>query len=135
MYKHVLVPIAMDHSATTGEAVKIAQSLLADGGKLTALNVMEPIPNYVSQYLPQDQTKKNIAAIETSLTADLGGIQSANVDVVTGHAGGTIVDYARENDVDCIVIASHKPGLQDFFLGSTAARVVRHAPCAVHVVR
>ncbi len=37
--------------------------------------------------------------------------------------------------VDCIVIGSHKPGLSDYLLGSTAARVVRHAPCAVHVYR
>ena len=36
---------------------------------------------------------------------------------------------------DCIVIGSHKPGLIDYLLGSTAARVVRHAPCAVHVLR
>jgi len=37
--------------------------------------------------------------------------------------------------VDLIVIASHRPGLKDYFLGSTAGRVVRHSPCAVHVIR
>ena len=55
--------------------------------------------------------------------------------IISGHAGRTIVDHAVENHVDCIVIASHRPGLEDYFLGSTAARVVRHAPCAVHVIR
>ena len=55
--------------------------------------------------------------------------------VVEGHAGRSIVDYAEKNGVDLIVIASHRPGLQDFFLGSTAARVVRHAQCCVHVLR
>jgi universal stress protein F len=33
------------------------------------------------------------------------------------------------------VIASHRPGIQDYFLGSTASRVVRHANCTVHVMR
>ncbi|WP_371932559.1 universal stress protein [Pararhizobium sp. IMCC21322] len=46
-----------------------------------------------------------------------------------------MVEYAESNGVDCIIIASHRPGLQDYFLGSTAARVVRHAHCAVHVIR
>ncbi len=55
--------------------------------------------------------------------------------LVKGHSARTIIDYANEHDIDCIVIGSHKPGLSDYFLGSTASRVVRHAPCAVHVQR
>ena len=41
----------------------------------------------------------------------------------------------RSDDIECIVMGSHKPGFSDYLLGSTAARVVRHAPCAVHVYR
>jgi nucleotide-binding universal stress UspA family protein len=55
--------------------------------------------------------------------------------IVLGHAARSIVEYAENNNVDCIVIASHQPGFSDIFLGSTAAHVVRHAKCAVHVVR
>jgi len=42
---------------------------------------------------------------------------------------------AQEKGVDLIIIASHRPGLQDYFLGSTAAKVVRHAKCSVLVIR
>ena len=55
--------------------------------------------------------------------------------VVDGHSARTILDYAEEHGVDCIVMASHRPDITDYFLGSTAARVVRHAACAVHVLR
>ncbi len=55
--------------------------------------------------------------------------------IVKGHSARTIIDFARENGIECIIIGSHKPGLSDYFLGSTAARVVRHADCAVHVHR
>ena len=55
--------------------------------------------------------------------------------VVYGHAGTSILEYAEEHGCDCIVIASHRPGLGDYLLGSTAARVVRHAACSVHVMR
>lgn len=51
------------------------------------------------------------------------------------RAGRVITEYANKSDIDCVVIGSHKPGLRDYFLGSTAARVVRHAKCAVHVLR
>ena len=55
--------------------------------------------------------------------------------IIEGHSARTILDFAEENAIDCIVMGSHKPGLADYFLGSTAARVVRHANCAVHVHR
>ncbi len=35
----------------------------------------------------------------------------------------------------CIIVASHKPNVGDYLLGTTAARVVRHATCSVFVVR
>ena len=46
-----------------------------------------------------------------------------------------ILEYAKKIEADLIVIASHRPDLLDYFLGSTAARVVRHAECAVLVDR
>ena len=55
--------------------------------------------------------------------------------VIVGHSANGILDYAEKNEIDCIIVASHRPGYQDYFLGSTAARVVRHATCAVHVLR
>jgi len=65
----------------------------------------------------------------------LEGVDNATLNIVEGHSGRTILDYAENHQADCIVVASHRPGLQDYLLGSTAARVVRHASCAVHVVR
>ena len=52
-----------------------------------------------------------------------------------GAPASTILDVAGELSVDMIVIGSHDPGLADYFLGSVAARVVRHAHCSVLVVR
>ena len=42
---------------------------------------------------------------------------------------------AEEKKAELIIVASHQPGLQKYFLGSTAAKVVRHATCSVIVVR
>ncbi len=135
MYKNILVPVALDHGHGTAEAMKVAQKLRAEGGKITLLSVVEAVPGYVASYLPKGQMDKNRAEVEVSLKADAGGVKGVQTRVIIGHAGSSIVDYAKDQDIDLIIVASHKPGLQDFFLGSTAARVVRYSQCAVHVLR
>lgn len=135
MYSNVLVPLAPDHGNVAGPAMEIARAILAPGGRITVLTVLEAIPAYVAQYLPADQEARNRAEMEASLGAEFAGQGDVTVVVRSGHAAQTILDVAEEGGHDCIVIASHRPGLQDYFLGSTAARVVRHARCAVHVLR
>ncbi|WP_424944225.1 universal stress protein [Aliiroseovarius crassostreae] len=135
MYKNILVPIALDHDRDSNQSLKIAKVLADEGAKITALHVMEEVPSYVAQYLPQGQIEDNAHQLEARLNEELAGMEGVEAKVVSGHAGHAIVEYATRHDVDCIVVASHRPGLTDFFLGSTAARVVRHAPCCVHVSR
>ena len=56
--------------------------------------------------------------------------------VRTGRAYREICEVASDVEADLIVIATHgRTGLRRLMLGSTAERVVRHAPCPVLVVR
>lgn len=135
MYKNILVPIAFDETRDSKAALEIAHAISEEGAKITVLHVVEEIPSYVAQYLPEGQMAANVTELEGTLAKKIEGEVGVDVVVIEGHAGHTIVDYAAKNGIDCIVVASHRPGFQDYFLGSTAARVVRHAPCAVHVVR
>lgn len=136
MYKHVLVPVELDHGHLGGHAIAVARKLLNSDGKISLLHVMSEIPSNVAIYLPEGQLESNRSdamANLDSLAKNIGANCSSSV--MWGHPSRTILDYATEHDVDCIVISSHKPGLEDYFLGSTAARVVRHAKCCVHVMR
>jgi len=135
MYTNILVPIAPDHGANTASALEAARLMAGNDGRITALTVADEIPGYVVQQLPQGLLENTRAEMLAALKADLGGVKGIKAEVVTGHAGRTITDYADAHGIDCIVIASHRPGLQDYFLGSTAARVVRHAKCTVVVIR
>ncbi|MDX1291448.1 MAG: universal stress protein [Hyphomonas sp.] len=135
MYKNILVATALDHAHDIAAAFDIARALAAEGASLTALHVLEDIPAYAAQYVPAEQAGTRHAEAEAQLKADLGGVANVKPVVVSGHPGSTIVEYADDHGIDCIIIASHRPGLQDYFLGSTAGRVVRHAKCAVHVIR
>ena len=58
------------------------------------------------------------------------------VIVRVGAAFEVITNVARDCESDLIVITTHgHTGLKHVFMGSTAERVVRHAPCPVFVVR
>lgn len=137
MYKNILVPIAFD--AETDEkargAIDIARALAADDARITLLHVMEKVPGYAISYLPPDYSAQARKAIEGELSDMAAAIPGGVGLVVEGHSGRTILDWASEHSADLIVIASHRPGMQDLLLGSTASQVVRHATCAVHVLR
>ena len=134
MYKNILVPMALDHGV--GEtSVDIARRLLTDGGKITALHVYEAPEGSVGAYLDEGVVQSAFDRAKTRLDARVADMPGVTAMIVKGHSGRTIIDAATEMGTDCIVMGSHKPGLIDYFLGSTAARVVQHAPCAVHVAR
>lgn len=135
MYKNILVAVALDQAHDSAAAFDIARALASRGAAITALHVLEEIPAYVAHYIPPEHTSNRRSEAEAELKADLGGVTDVKPVVLSGHPGSTIVEYATAHDIDCIIIASHRPGLQDYFLGSTAGRVVRHAKCAVHVIR
>ncbi len=135
MYKSILVPIAPDHQRDTKAAIELAEKLRDANGKITLLSIIEYIPPYIAQQLPDDQMTKNVVDAKILLQEDADGHQNTSIDVVMGHAANSILDYTEKYGMDCIIVASHRPGYQDYFLGSTAARVVRHAMCAVHVLR
>lgn len=134
MYRNILVPVALDHERDVAAALAVARTLVDEGGTITALTVVEEVPSYILPDFPEGHTERSRDAAAALLKGEVGGADVRTV-AVTGHSARSILDYAAAQEVDCIVIASHRPGLQDFFLGSTAARVVRHAHCAVHVVR
>ena len=135
MYTNILVPVSFEADRNAQGAMEIAKALCADGGKITCLHVMEQLPQYATEYLPESHLENAKADILEALTALTEGVGNASVKVISGHSSRTILSHAESNDVDLIIIASHQPGMQDYLLGSTAAKVVRHAHCAVHVLR
>ena len=135
MYKNILVAVALDHSPQAEAALRVARTLSDAGAKITALHVIEDIPMYAASQVPADLLASRKPEAEKELKEAVGADSGISPVVVYGHPGQTIVNFADDKDIDSIIIASHKPALQDVFLGSTAQRVVRHARCPVHVLR
>ena len=72
------------------------------------------------------------------LQASLARVQRAGSERASSsrNTTQTIVDTAREQGVDLIIMGTHgRTGLAHVFLGSVAEHVVRQGPCPVLVVR
>lgn len=136
MYSKILVPMDLSQVETGMKAIKIARKLIDDDGKIILINVVEDIPTYIAAELPVGifDESKNQALAELKKAAKSVGLK-ADIEVRSGRAAPAILDAAEEYGVDLIVIASHRPGLADYFLGSTSSRVVRHAQCPVFIDR
>ena len=136
MYSTILVPIDMAHVAEGKTNIDLAAQHAAAGAKIILLNVVEDIPNWAAIELPAGLIDQSMESAQNELKAiaTAAGLKM-EVEVRTGHSYNTILEVAEEKNADMIIIASHRPGLQDYFLGSTAAKVVRHATCSVLVVR
>lgn len=137
--KSILVP--MDFSRTAEKALHYAVPLAKQfGAKITVLHAIEPPPYSIDlTYLPMGEgfpigpMKKELDALAKKMVEpDLLG----DVVVQVGTAFEVITNVARDLEADLIVITTHgHTGLKHVFMGSTAERVVRHAPCPVLVVR
>lgn len=135
MYSHILVTVAYDAGHDASASLQAARRLAADGAQITLIHVMDPPPAFTLDYLPAGWRSDLKAAIESDLAELISDWDNASVILTEGDPAQQILETARMQRVDCIVIASHRPGMRGPFLGSTANKVVSRANCAVHVVR
>lgn len=135
MYNKILVPVLFDAEHQPTQSLEAAQVLADEGATIILIHVIEEIPSYATNYLPDNHMETAVENAHVALQKIAATVPGGTATVVRGHAARTILDFSDANGIDCIVITSHKPGLQDYLLGGTAARVVRHGQCSVHVIR
>ena len=139
MIKTILVPIDVAQIEAGATALELARDLAkTHGGKFILLNVLEPVPGYVAAQIPagiHEAALSDGAARLNEIVSEHGLPDTTEIVVREGRPSTEILEYAKTTGADLIVIASHDPGLSDYFLGSVAARVVRHAHCSVLVAR
>ncbi len=136
LYNSILIPIDLSHPEAAHTMFEKANALRAEGGKITVVHAMPDIPAYVTSEMPDGFLPTTIRKAEKSLhdMVAVAGVR-ADVKILTGQAPRAILSAAEDENADLILVASHRPGLADYLLGSTAARVVRHAQCSVLVIR
>jgi nucleotide-binding universal stress UspA family protein len=141
--KKLLLPTDFSESArhALNYGISFAREYEAE---LQLLHVVENLTvGYASDLFPVPMAEvfQEISGYAKAELAKLGAeARAKNVDVaehvVQGKPSAEIIRFARENEVDMIVLGTHGKGMLDQALfGSTTERVVRRAPCPVLTVR
>jgi nucleotide-binding universal stress UspA family protein len=108
------------------------------------LHVVEPtvyVDNYLTTPAATEEANQNLMATGRERLAALqrrAAAQGRAVETLVrmGRAQSEISDTAEAIAADVIVMGTHGySGLKQLLLGSTADRVIRHAPCPVLTVR
>lgn len=155
MYKKILVPL--DGSELAECVLRHVESIAKGCGvqEVIFLRVVEPLrwvagPPYTTggmddgiSFSEEDikrLTSENKAAAENYLSQLANRIKYNGVtiwtEVISGRAAENIAEYATENGVDLITIATHgRSGVSRWVWGSVTDRVLRSACVPVMIVR
>jgi nucleotide-binding universal stress UspA family protein len=145
MGKKILVPL--DGSKLAECALSHVKDFLKDGvaGEVTLLNVVAvdiPWAEAYDKHFDVNAIRKQQFTASGKYLADVKSrLASEGVTVKTDiiEANGpadAIIDYARKNGMDMIVIATHGyTGMKKLLLGSVAFAILNQSPLPVHLIR
>lgn len=142
--KKILFPT--DFSDTSQEACRYALSFAREfGAKLFALHVVNEkifteglnLPRVISvDELEKELAEEGRKRLKTLVPAEEAENLEWEAFIRQGEPFLEIIRFAREEDIDLIVIGTHgRSGFEHIIFGSTAEKVVRKAPCPVLSVR
>lgn len=145
--KKILAPI--DFSEISMEAMRGAMELAKDvGAEVHLAHIIAPhhtfIPLPLATNAEQSRELVREAAMLEQAEQELNRIKKDEFGdspkVVTfaevGHPTQKLVDYAKRNEIDLIMLATHgRTGAEHLVIGSVAEKLVRYAPCSVLVYR
>lgn len=136
----ILVPV--DFSESSRKALQYAVAFAKQfGAEVVLLHVFEAAPPQIEimEAALTDTTLREEAIQELSQWQREAASRSTAVKAVVrsgAAADHEIVRTAAEDNVDLIILGNHgRTGLARVFIGSTAEKVVRRAPCPVLVIR
>jgi universal stress protein A len=145
--KKILAPI--DFSAHSMEAMRGAVELAKDvGAEVHLVHVIAPHHSFIPLPLESNAEQSRELAREAAMLEqaeeelarikkdDLGGSQKVVTQAVVGHPVEKLINYAREQSIDLILVATRgRSGFEQLLLGGTTEKLVRSAPCSVLVFR
>lgn len=134
--------VAYDGSSGSRKALATAITMAKEAnGEICALSVEEHLPHYAATVGEMDEERETADAHFATLQAEARAFAAEQgvelqTKLVAGHAAQEIVRVACAGGYDLLVIGhSGHSNVWGRFMGTTADKVSRHAPCSVLIVR
>ena len=142
-YQRIMV--AVDLSSESNAVLQKAQQISDPNTDVHVVYVQEPMDNVYVGIVPQSAAFSGLGDLEAQLGAELKqkltalgenfNVPDDHLHILNGSPAHEIHRFAKENDIQLIVIGTHgQKGLQ-LLLGSTANAVLHGAGCDVLSVR
>jgi nucleotide-binding universal stress UspA family protein len=104
--------------------------MLSEDGFTPPAPMTFDVPGYEQELV--GKMKKYLEKTIKDQAPELPGVENV---VEVGDPADTIVDFAKRNGIDLIVMSTHgRRGVKHMLLGSVAEKVIRHSPAAVLTV-
>ena len=134
--KNILCPV--DFSDYSNAALAYATSLAKDSeAKLHIVFVYEEPYAYtdgLGGFVPPADLEEEQQTLRT-VKPTIEGVPYCQ-EFIVGTPTDSLLSYAKDNDIDLIVMGTHgRTGLMRLLMGSIAEAVVRRAPCPVVTIR
>jgi len=138
------VLIGVDDSPFSRAAIEMVKRGPWAGAEFIVASVCAPIwpgPNQVIAAdavaeLNRQQEAYHTETAQAAAKTLLSGGLKATAKLLSGDPRRALLDEARREKIDLIVVGSHgRSGVAKLVLGSVASHIVTHAPCSVLVVR
>ncbi len=137
--------VAVDLSSESEMVLQKAQQIADSNAEIHLVYVQEPMDNVYVGIVPQSAAFSGLGDLEAQLGEELKqklialgenfSVPSDHLHILNGSPAHEIHRFARENDVQLVVIGTHgQKGLQ-LLLGSTANAVLHGSGCDVLSVR
>jgi nucleotide-binding universal stress UspA family protein len=138
MYKRILVPVDMDNVDKLTKAIELAaQTAKANGASLIFVDVVDAVPT--TTRITEGEKMADRLEEFAANQAKMHGVEITTLVALRGdlhlNVGTDIINAAKDTDCDLIVMASHVPGMKEYFMSSNAGYVASHAPISVYVIR
>jgi universal stress protein A len=145
--KKILAPI--DFSEHSMNAMRAAMELAKDvGAEVHLVHVIAPHHYFIPLPLATNAEQSRELAREAAMLEqaeeelarikkdDFGDSKNVLTFAAIGHPVQKLIDYAKEQAIDLIVMATHgRSSVEHMLLGGTTEKLVRSAPCSVLAIR
>ena len=117
MYKSILIPVDLANVTKVNSLIDHVSVYNSSNSKIILLYVVEDIPSWAAVELPRGILDKSVQSSLEKLEALAASASiEVEVEVRVGHPYQTILEVAEEKSAELIIVASHQPGLQNYFL-------------------
>ena len=139
--------IGVDDSPHSQAALEFVKRMTWPAGtEVVVVSAVRPVvPLYTEVYLPAPEQLERVTEDQRRFHEELVSRTELQLRdrgfrttarVLAGDPREAIIDMARREAADLIVVGSHgRSGLTKLLMGSVASHIVTHAPCDVLVVR